>query len=78
VLGPLPPIYRIIVSTCVLVAFVGVGAWLTYTLPGPFLAPAGAGIGAGIGMVVVLLVLHDFHARAERGRHVQVRIHRHR
>jgi hypothetical protein len=78
VLGPLPPIYRLIVSACALGACVGLGAWLTWTLPGPLLAPAGAGIGAGIGMVATLLLLHDFHRRNQRAKHVHVRTHRHR
>lgn len=76
-LGPLPPLHRLIVSACALVACVGFGAWLTYTLPGPLLAPAGAGIGAGIGMVATLLLLHDFHSRPPAKR-VHVRTHRHR
>jgi hypothetical protein len=76
VLGPLPKRYRMVVTACALVAFVGAGAWLTYTLPGPLLAGAGAGIGAGVGVIAVLLLLHDpsstgrvhAHARAPRRR----------
>lgn len=64
-LEPLPTLYRVIVSTCALLACVGLGAWLAFTLPVPLLATAGAGIGAGIGMVAVLLLTHDFrHHRA--------------
>ena len=32
-LGPLPPLYRLIVSVLALLSFVGVGAWLAFTLP---------------------------------------------
>ena len=63
-LGPLPTLYRVVVSTCALVVFVGVGAWLAETLPGPLLAGAGAGIGAGIGMVVALLLTRNFEPRS--------------
>ena len=59
-LGPLPALYRIIVSVCALLACVGLGAWLAFTLPVPLLAGAGASIGAGIGVVVVLLLTNDF------------------
>lgn len=66
-LGPLPTIYRVLVTVSAVLAFMGLGAWLSYMLPGPFLAPAGAGIGAGIGVVAVLLLLHDFeHQHQER------------
>jgi uncharacterized membrane protein len=60
VLGPLPALYRIIVSACALLACVGLGAWLAFTLPLPLLAGVGASIGAGIGVVAVLLLTHDF------------------
>jgi ABC-type Fe3+-siderophore transport system permease subunit len=72
VLGPLPRLYRIIVSICALAAFIGFGAWLTAALPGPLLAPAGAGIGAALGLCAVLLLLHDF----ERPRRQEHRIRR--
>lgn len=72
-LGPLPTLYRVVVSVCALAAFVGFGAWLTHTLPGPFLALAGAGMGAGIGVVVVLALLHDSEQRSNR---VRIRSHR--
>jgi hypothetical protein len=67
VLGPLPTIYRVVVSVCALAVCVGLGAWLTSLLPGPFLAPAGAGIGAAPGVVAVSLLLHDSgHPRQRR------------
>lgn len=75
-LGPLPAIYRVIVSAIALLAFVGCGAWLTSLLPGPFLALAGAGIGAGIGAVVVLLLLHDFEHPHGQAHRVRIRSHR--
>ena len=75
-LGPLPRFYRVVVSTCALAAFIGLGAWLTSMLPVPALtAPTltltGAGFGAALGLVAVLLFLHDFdhpHSRENRVR----------
>jgi ABC-type Fe3+-siderophore transport system permease subunit len=76
VLGPLPAIYRVIVAVCAVLAFIGLGAWLAYTLPIPLQAPAGAGIGAGIGVVAVLGILHDFHHRHPPAHHVRARAYR--
>lgn len=75
-LGPLPTLYRVIVSVCALLAFVGVGAWLAFTLPVPLLAGAGAGIGAGIGVVAVLLLVHDFHHHGATPHRVRTARHR--
>ena len=58
-LGPLPPLYRIVVSVLALLAFVGVGAWLALRLPVAVLAPTGAMVGAMLGAVVVLGMLHE-------------------
>jgi hypothetical protein len=71
VLGPLPPLYRLIVSVLALLAFVGVGAWLAFTLPIAVVAPTGAMIGAMLGALVVLGMLHEdaprpSHARTRR------------
>jgi hypothetical protein len=73
VLGPLPPLYRLVVSVLALLAFVGVGAWLAFTLPVAVLAPTGAMIGAMLGALVVLGMLHEDtppeRARARGRRH---------
>jgi hypothetical protein len=73
VLGPLPPLYRLVVSVLALLAFVGVGAWLAFTLPVAVLAPTGAMIGAMLGALVVLGMLHEDtppeRARARARRH---------
>ena len=74
-LGPLPTLYRVVVCACALAAFVGFGAWLTHTLPGPFLAPAGAGMGAGIGVAAALALLHDSGHHGHRNR-IRIRSHR--
>jgi uncharacterized membrane protein len=70
-LGPLPPLYRLIVALSALAVFVGVGAWVTYTVAGPsVLTSMGASIGAGIGAIVAMLLLHD---SSHPGRHLQPR-----
>ena len=69
-LGPLPPLYRLIVSVLALLAFVGVGAWLAFTLPISVIAPTGAMIGAMLGALVVLGMLHE---DAPRPSHVRAR-----
>jgi hypothetical protein len=68
VLGPLPPLYRLIVSVLALLAFVGVGAWLAFTLPIAVIAPTGAMIGAMLGALVVLGMLHEDAPRPSRVR----------
>jgi hypothetical protein len=71
VLGPLPPIYRVIVSVCTLLSFAGLGAWISYLLPDTQVAEIGTGIGLGLGVVAVLLLVHD--STNERGRRAAVR-----
>ena len=54
--SPAPPL---LVSVLALVACVGVGAWLAFTLPVAAVAPTGAAIGAVLGAALVTLLLHD-------------------
>ena len=69
-LGPLPPIYRVVVSVCTLLSFAGLGAWISYLMPDKELAEIGTGIGLGLGVVAVLLLLHDStNGRGHRARH---------
>lgn len=70
-LGPLPALYRVIVSVCAFLAFVGLGVWSAWMLPDSALASIGTGLGAGLGIVVVMLLLHD---PQEPGRHSRVRV----
>ena len=69
-LGPLPTYYRVVVSACALLSFVGIGAWLGYLMPDTVLASVGTGIGAGLGVAAILLLLHDpeQHAQPHRAR----------
>jgi hypothetical protein len=71
VLGPLPPIYRIIVSACTLLLFAGLGAWISYLMPETQLAEIGTGIGLGLGAIAVLLLVHD--STSGRGHRAPVR-----
>ena len=74
-LGPLPTFYRVVVSVCALLSFVGIGAWLSFLMPGTFVASIGAGVGLGLGTIAVLLLLHVPQHPGER--RVRVRSHRH-
>lgn len=76
-LGPLPTFYRVVVSVCALLSFVGIGAWLSFLMPGTFVASIGAGVGLGLGLgaIAVLLLLHVPQHPGER--RVRVRSHRH-
>ena len=66
-LGPLPPMYRAIVSVCTLLLFAGLGTWLSFLMPESQLAEIGTGIGLGLGVVAVLLLTHDStHGRGHR------------
>lgn len=66
-LGPLPKLYRVVVSVVAVLVFAGLGAWAAFTLPFiPLLAPAGASIGAGLGIIAVALLLRDSGAAADR------------
>lgn len=67
-LGPLPTLYRVIVSAFAFLAFVGLGVWLAWLMPESALASAGTSLGAGLGIVVVLLLLHDARDRGDHGR----------
>ncbi len=76
-LGPLPPLHRAIVSACALLAFVGFGAWVGFSLPTPAVMSVGAGIGAGLGVVAVLLLLHEANPRQPRAQRLRARHPRH-
>ena len=71
-LGPLPKMYRVVVSIAALVVFVAVGAWATFMLPYPELVAVGASIGLGVGVVIAYLLVHA----APQPRHVRRRHHR--
>ena len=67
-LGPLPTFYRVVVSVCALVSFIGIGAWLGYLLPETALASVGTGVGAGLGVVASLLLINDSEHTRPRAR----------
>jgi hypothetical protein len=56
---------------CTLLAFAGLGAWISYLMPETQLAEIGTGIGLGLGAIAVLLLVHD--STNGRGRRAPVR-----
>ena len=76
-LGPLPRLYRIIVSIIALTVFVAAGAWAAYALPYPFLISAGAGVGLAVGGLATFFLLHQFQSRdaAQTSRARRTRFH---
>lgn len=60
-LGPLPRLYRIVVSVVALAVFVAGGTWAAYALPYPLLLSVGAGTGLAFGGLCVFFLLHDPH-----------------
>lgn len=68
-LGPLPLLYRLVVSAAALGACAGLGAWVAEILSGPLLASTGAGVGAGFGVVAGLLLTHEPTPTTQPARH---------
>jgi hypothetical protein len=72
VLGPLPKLYRVLVSLAAVLVFAGGGAWAAFMLPYPVLVSAGASVGLGLGAVCAYLLVHQSRTSAQP-RHVQRR-----
>lgn len=68
VLGPLPKMYRVVVTVAALLVFVGGGAWAAYALPYPFLVSAGASVGLAVGALTSYLLLHTRGSAVEPDR----------
>lgn len=67
-LGPLPPLYRVLVTTTVLLLFAAGGAWAAFTLPYPILIGAGAGVGLLVGVGASAALLHESRSVPETSR----------
>jgi hypothetical protein len=66
-LGPLPPLHRLVLCALTLLTCTGLGAWLGYRLVVPLLPSVGAVIGSALGLVLVALLLNEPpHARPAR------------
>jgi hypothetical protein len=65
VLGPLPKLYRVVVSLAALLVFVVGGAWAAFMLPYPILVTAGASVGLGLGAVCAYVLVHQSRASAQ-------------
>lgn len=74
-LGPLPKLYRVVVSLVAILLFVGGGAWAAFMLPYPILVSAGASVGLGIGAVCAYLLLHQSHPSVQPHRVRRRRLH---
>jgi hypothetical protein len=69
VLGPLPPLYRLIVTVCALSACLGLGAWMSMVLTSPLLAGAAVSVGGALGVLALVVLLREPpqpHRRAVR------------
>lgn len=64
-LGPLPRLYRVIVSLAALLVFVGGGAWAAFMLPYPTLVSSGASLGLAVGAIITYLLVHTRESAAE-------------
>jgi hypothetical protein len=62
--------YRIVVTTAVLLAFAVAGAWATLVLPYALLVSVGASVGLAVGAVFAYLMVHadPTPSRAQRRR----------
>ena len=58
-LGPLPRLYRVVVSLVALTVFAVGGAWSAVVLPHEILVSVGASIGLAVGVVCAFLLLHE-------------------
>ncbi len=64
-LGPLPKLYRVVVSVAALLLFVAGGAWAAFMLPYPILISAGASFGLALGAVCAYLLLHQSNSATQ-------------
>lgn len=74
-LGPLPLLYRVVVATVGLLAFVGLGAWTAHVVPAPLLPGLGAAAGAGLGALAVTALLHGSSSPAPSRQRLRRRPH---
>jgi hypothetical protein len=70
VLGPLPTLYRVVVTLAALLVFAAGGAWAAFVIPYPLLITVGASIGLAVGAVCAYLLVrpsaHPGHVRRHR------------
>ena len=68
-LGPLPRMYRYIVSMIALGVFMAGGVWAAYAVSYPVLLSAGAGIGLALGGLATFFLLHQPQQPCHSGVH---------
>jgi hypothetical protein len=69
VLGPLPPLHRVVVSVVVIGLFIALGAWSAFMLPVEVVAGVGVAAGAAVGGLALYVLVHDFQSQPVRFRH---------
>lgn len=67
-LGPLPKLHRLLVSTAAVLVFAIGGAWAAFKVPYPVLVSVGASIGLAVGAVCAYLLVHQPVASPQRRR----------
>lgn len=65
-LGPLPPLHRLLLIATVLVVGIAAGAWIAHFAAPAVAATAGAGFGAVAGLFLGVVLIHDFHHHQRR------------
>lgn len=58
-LGPLPKLYRLLVSVTVVALFVGAGTWVAVVLPPSVLVSYGVSAGLVVGGACAFLLVHE-------------------
>lgn len=61
-MGPLPPLYRLLIAGLVVLLSLGTGVWLAEHLELP---AGGFGVGLGAGSLIAFLLVHDFGRTSE-------------
>jgi Na+/H+ antiporter NhaC len=69
VLGPLPTLYRVVVTLAALLVFAAGGAWAAFVIPYPLLITVGASIGLAVGAVCAYLLVHPSAHPGDARRH---------
>jgi hypothetical protein len=75
VLGPLPKLYRVIVTLTALVVCAAAGAWAELALAYPRMTATGAGVGLAVGAMGAYLMLHQPRALTRPAREHRHRLH---
>ena len=67
-LGPLPPLHRLVLVLAALVVCMGIGFWVGTVPEVPLNLRVGLLTGAGVGVAAAFALVHDFHHRQRPAR----------